>query len=375
MSNKLDDRYVEYDLANSINILPVENGGTGIQDLQNADRILVSVATGIPGSPLRVGSSGWDIEQLNSLSSWDRLKGPFEARIQTTETHLTNTAKHIPTGGTNTTFLRGDNTWQSISADASSVYCIDQFHYSNNTNVQAVLNDIDQALYDRIAAGGTSSTFLRGDNTWHEILPSGGNNTNFLRGDNTWQVLSNSASSIVCVDQFHYSNALNVQAVLNDIDQALYDKAYTASQITAVDTFVNSNSTNVQNVLQDFDAKISANVMVPGTSIGSTYMVSSGRLGTNDYSWNTTLPTGTWKCAVTSSFHASDDSGNGTPGAGIGTLKFNGTTIGMSAPTSDTQTVALGIGQGSGTITLSVTPSTQTSIHYPQFMIVATRIS
>jgi len=115
MSNKLDDRYVEYDLANSINILPVEHGGTGINNLINADRILISQATGVPASPLKINTSSWSIDSLGALTSWDPNKGAFEARIQNTEAHVLDSGIHVPPGGTNLTFLRGDNTWHTIS--------------------------------------------------------------------------------------------------------------------------------------------------------------------------------------------------------------------------------------------------------------------
>jgi len=117
MANKLDDRYVEYDLANSINVLPVENGGTGVNSYPYANRILITKATGNPNSPISIEDSGWGVGSLGALASWDPNKGPFEARIQSSEAHISNTSLHIPSGGSNETFLRGDNTWQTLASN------------------------------------------------------------------------------------------------------------------------------------------------------------------------------------------------------------------------------------------------------------------
>jgi len=153
MANKLDDRYVEYDLVNSINVLPVEHGGTGVGAYPNANRILMTKATGIPASPISIEDSGWGIGSMGALSSWDANKGPFEARIQTGETHIANVSLHLPSGGSNVTFLRGDNTWQAISTTADLVYCDDNFTQSNSTNVQNVLEDLDSKLRNIVQPG------------------------------------------------------------------------------------------------------------------------------------------------------------------------------------------------------------------------------
>jgi len=153
MANKLDDRYVEYDLANSINVLPVENGGTGTGDLQVADRILISKATGIPESPLKIEVSSWGIDSLGALTSWDSNKGAFEARIQSLESHQSNNDIHLPTGGSNSTFLRGDHTWQVLSATASDIFTEDNFTQSDSNNVQDVLEDFDLKIKDIVQPG------------------------------------------------------------------------------------------------------------------------------------------------------------------------------------------------------------------------------
>jgi len=147
MANKLDDRYIEYDLANSINVLPVENGGTGIGSYAHANRILITQATGVPATPIKIEESVWDIASLGALVSWDANKGAFEARIQTLETHQNTSSLHVPSGGSEYVFLCGLGTWRPASSTGSNTYLIDEFHYSNNTNVQDVLDDIDEALY------------------------------------------------------------------------------------------------------------------------------------------------------------------------------------------------------------------------------------
>lgn len=184
MSDKLDDRYVEYDLDNSINVLDFAHGGTGTNTLAANGNILIAQATGDPdpNKALKIADSGWGAGSLGALANWGAEgNGPFEGRIQVAEAHINDTGVHVPAGGTNSTFLRGDGSWQAISTSANEIYCTDEFHYSNATNVQDVLDDIDQALLDR----------------------------------------AYNASMIACTDEFTYSNSTNVQDVLDDLDNQI----------------------------------------------------------------------------------------------------------------------------------------------------------
>lgn len=184
MSDKLDDRYVEYDLDNSINVLDFAHGGTGTNTLAPNGNILIAQATGDPdpNKALRIADSGWGYGSLGALANWAAEgNGPFEGRVQNAEAHINDASIHVPVGGTNTTFLRGDGSWQAISTSANEIYCTDEFHYSTATNVQDILDDLDQALLDR----------------------------------------AYNASMIACTDEFTYSNSTNVQDVLDDLDNQI----------------------------------------------------------------------------------------------------------------------------------------------------------
>jgi len=143
--NKLDGKFVEYDLETAINVLPTEHGGTGRANfaIGDNDHILIyngSVeeiqAINLSGTLLRQAMVGYNIANLT-----------IEQRLVAAKNHIDTSSLHLPTGGSNSTFLRGDRTWQSISSSASSVYCTDEFTKSNATNVQDVLDDLDAAIY------------------------------------------------------------------------------------------------------------------------------------------------------------------------------------------------------------------------------------
>lgn len=179
MSDKLDDRYVEYDLDNSINVLDFAHGGTGTNTLAANGNILIAQATGDPdpNKALKIADSGWGVGSLGALANWDPNKGPFEGRVQNAEAHMLDSAIHVPAGGTNSTFLRGDGSWQTISSSASSIYCTDEFTYSNSTNVQDVLDDLDNQINinaTAISSFDPSAEDIGVDQTWVAVTRSNG---------------------------------------------------------------------------------------------------------------------------------------------------------------------------------------------------------
>ena len=319
MSNKLDDRYVEYDLANSINVLTVEHGGTGINSYANANRILITKATGIPANPIRIEDSGWGIDSLGALASWDSNKGAFEARIQTAEAHIVNSAKHLPSGGTNSTFLRGDKTWQTLSSDASSIYTIDQFAHSNSNNVQDVLDDLDQAI--------TSHT--------HSYAP--------ISHTHSYAPISHTHS---------YAPITHTHSNL------------TATQISTTDQFTYSNSINVQDVLDDLDAAITSNKPAVG-SLGST-KISEGT-GTSKLR-TFTLPSGTWNVLLLITYYISDSQLSG----GNARIYVNSTNIGSIYPPGGTKNHLTTFSGGSFTVEFTSSGDYNAS---GSVKMVATRIS
>ena len=88
----------------------------------------------------------------------------------------------LPTGGTSTKYLRGDNTWQDFP---DTTYAV-----------------MTSGTTGRVPTGGTNAKYLRGDATWQTptnttygvvttadngLVPSGGTNAKYLRADGTWQ--------------------------------------------------------------------------------------------------------------------------------------------------------------------------------------------
>ncbi len=61
--------------------------------------------------------------------------------------YIVSVSSGVPGGGNENTFLRGDLSWQQITADAGNVRVTDNFEYSNNINCQAVLEDLDDAIH------------------------------------------------------------------------------------------------------------------------------------------------------------------------------------------------------------------------------------
>jgi len=168
MADLLDNRYVEYDLTGAINILPAEHGGTGVSTLGFADRILITEATGIPGSPLKIVSSLFTKTDLTAFIGYAASgNGPFEGRIQIAENHAANSLIHLPAGGDSSQYLRGDKTWQLISsltadhvnmaigAHPASAISVNNIPFDNffGDDVQEVLEEIDQKI-------GTNGNFL-----------------------------------------------------------------------------------------------------------------------------------------------------------------------------------------------------------------------
>ncbi len=174
--SKLDDRYVEYDLANSINVLPVEHGGTGIGSYNNTNRILTTKATGIPSEPIRIEESTWDVSSLDALTSYNSINGPFEARIQANEAHRLNSGIHVPSGGLNTDYLRGDNTWVplnsltrgvtlqgNISIDGALTFSVNATAGETHTYTTSYFN-VDKNLVVEVLSSLTHYYFTDGEN-------------------------------------------------------------------------------------------------------------------------------------------------------------------------------------------------------------------
>ncbi len=304
MSDKLDDRYVEYDLDNSINILDAGHGGTGTSNINEeggfnaGQRILISHPTGFPApDDLKILSSGWSPDYLNSLAAYDPNKGPFENRITNTETHVSDTDIHVPLNGLNTTFLRGDNTWQPISGDAENVYVSGSYDNSLSGNVEDILQDFDNAI----------------------------------------SAADKDAAEVICIDVSHYSNELNVQGVLNDLDQAIFN-----------------------------------NIPV-NDAIGSSWLT-SGVGGYRDHAFSINLPAGTWRVALSLGGTTGDLSTGGINDSSL-IVQINGSNVSSNTVRTGYGFSVFGYGDYSGTISVNLSAAVDTEVTYSHYLLTATRIA
>lgn len=119
MSNKLDERYVEYDLDNAISILPIKNGGTG-SNVITASRVMISHPTGgaVPFETV-VKASDITVENLGALQGISAAS-TIETRIGNIENnHVGGVGSkiHVPTSGASNQYLKsvngGNPVWQS----------------------------------------------------------------------------------------------------------------------------------------------------------------------------------------------------------------------------------------------------------------------
>ena len=119
MSNKLDDRYVEYDLDSAINILPIENGGTG-RNVITPGEVIISNSTG-EAAPFDVElkASGITAANLNALQNIG-AGSTIETRIAAIENnHVAGVGSkiHVPASGVSNQYLKsvnaGNPVWQS----------------------------------------------------------------------------------------------------------------------------------------------------------------------------------------------------------------------------------------------------------------------
>ena len=119
MSNKLDERYVEYDLDNAISILPIKNGGTG-SNVITPGMVMISFATGgaVPFETV-VKASDITVANLNALQNY-AAGDTIETRIGNIENnHVGGVGSkiHVPISGTSNQYLKsvnaGNPVWQS----------------------------------------------------------------------------------------------------------------------------------------------------------------------------------------------------------------------------------------------------------------------
>jgi len=85
----------------------------------------------------------------------------------------------VPTGGNNTTFLRGDGTWQPGAGGVTSLNLTTAIPSVNSSPLALNATTGAVVITPKTYAGGGSIGFV----------PLGGTATTFLRGDGTWQVI------------------------------------------------------------------------------------------------------------------------------------------------------------------------------------------
>lgn len=143
-NNKLDGKFVEYDLDTAINVLDIANGGTGRADFAVGDNGHLLIYNGNVAEIQPINISGDLVRQ--AVTGYNTANGNIESRLVAAKNHIDSASIHIPFGGTNSTFLRGDRTWQSISSSADAVIVTNNFDNISATNVQAALEALDDEV-------------------------------------------------------------------------------------------------------------------------------------------------------------------------------------------------------------------------------------
>jgi hypothetical protein len=188
---------------------------------------------------------------INVQTAIDEVEGRLDTAESNISTNATNISNHLS---------------DAVDAhDASAISTVDTFTNSNGTDVQTVLDNLDDSITTNASNISTVSTNL----------------ANHLSD----AVDAHDASAISVVDTLTYSNATDVQTVLDDLDTAIGNvvssagtvasdlanhlsdavDAHDASAISVIDTFANSNATEVQTALDDLDSAISTNATNIGT--------------------------------------------------------------------------------------------------------------
>lgn len=101
-----------------------------------------------------------------------------------THSETYGSGSHVPTGGTTSQFLRGDGTWQTPT-DTNTWRPVDATPINGNT-ANSVSSDWaydhmnTMGIGAHVPSGGSATTFLRGDGTW--VTPTDTNTNNYVSG-------------------------------------------------------------------------------------------------------------------------------------------------------------------------------------------------
>jgi hypothetical protein len=171
------------DIISNDNVTITGNGATSVDMVGNV--ITISSTDNNTWRPIETTPTTSTVNSISS--SWAN-----------THSKTYGLGSHVPTGGTNTTFLRGDGTWVTPT-DTNTWRAIDVTPVNGNT-ANSISSDW---AYDHMNTMGIGSH-----------VPSGGDSTKFLRGDGTWQVVpvtdtNNYVSSVSSTDGGNGTLTLN----------------------------------------------------------------------------------------------------------------------------------------------------------------------
>jgi len=318
------------------------------------------------------GDLTYDLSATNTPSASTFLRGDnqWSRAVQSFSnangTFITTTTHNVATGdidmgtidlsatGTpsSTTYLRGDNTWATIPAGSGTVTSV-----ALTTNIAAfqatVLNSTTDAQLSINTTGGTVGQFLRQDGTWATI-PAGGTVTS-IGITETGTALTITNTPITTSGDINIAGAgTNTQVILGDLSLGLYTQGTVTSITNAADTGFGTAITGSGTFTYSGAGLISTAVTGTTVTISTTATNNLGTV-TSVGASNTTFIDGTSTGGTTPSISMAL-SATGTPSA---TTYLRGDNSWATVPAGSGSVTSIATGDGI-TTTTGVSPITTT---------------